>query len=108
MITRKAAQKLLDGIATWEQDYCFCVDPDCESGLDHGVQPPTHAITFITPSGALDTAENAEYLGGPGWGYCGDLDDVLDYPQNFPEVADQMVVIERATGRWQLASAYLS
>lgn len=106
MIIGKAARQILDGIDRWERDYCFSTDPDCECELDHGTEQPTHAIAFVTDNGALDKAANKEFL-GPAWGYCGALDDVLDYPQQFPEVADQIVVIDRTTGECHLASSYL-
>ncbi len=105
MITNKAAQQALNGVTAMENELCFCHDEDCEGyHPDHG--PATHVITFVTPDGALDRAENSEYLGWP-WGAGGDLVNALDYPQTFPEVADQMVVIERATGVWRVASSYL-
>jgi hypothetical protein len=106
VITSKAAQQVLNGAKRDQRDYCFSTDPDCECELDHGSEPATHAITFVTDKGALDTASNKHAL-GPGWGICGELDYVLDYPQNFPEFADRLIVIDLTTGDCQPASRYL-
>ncbi len=107
MITKKALQQALAGAQEAEEEGpCFCVDEECEFGHEEGAVPATHVITYVTSDGRLDTAENKEVL-GPRWGYDADLDGVLDFPQNWPEDAPRMVVIERETGQWYPATAYL-
>lgn len=107
MITSKAVQQVLDGITRYEQDLCFSDDPECECELDHDAEPATHGITYVIPNGSLDKAAN-KYVFGPPWGGCGDLDTVLDQPNEFPDDRSRMVVIERHTRSWLPASAYFS
>lgn len=109
MITTKAVRQVLDGITEHEQDYCFSADPDCECELDHDAyaEPPAYGITYVTDRGDLDKPSN-RHVWGTAWGTCGDLEEALDQPTEFPDHRDVLVVIERATGHWRPAADYFS
>lgn len=108
MITRKALRQLLDGAQKAEDEGpCFCVDEDCEEDHEDPSLFPSHCITFVTPDGRLDTAENKAYLSSRGWGVEGSLEYVVDHPRSYPEDAPRMVIVDRETREWCPATAYL-
>lgn len=107
MITRKALQQILDAAQKAEDDGpCWCTDEDCELGHEDPALYPSHVVSFVTSDGRLDKASNEQYLCWS-WGVDGAFEDVTEYPQNWPDFAERMVVVERATGQWYPATAYL-
>ena len=107
MITSKALQQILVGAQQSEDDGpCYCQAEDCEGDHEEPEMYPSHCVAFVTADGSLDKAANRHCLGKP-WGIDGPLEYVLDHPQNFPDDADRMVVVDRETHEWRPVSDYL-
>ncbi len=110
MITDRALQQVLAAAKkAVDEGPCYCLDEGCEFeelGHEDPEQYPTHCVTFVRPDGSLDEAENKHCL-GPKWGIDGPLEFVTDHPTTYPDDAPRMVIIERATGAWACADAYL-
>jgi hypothetical protein len=108
MITQEALGQVLAGAQQAEEEGpCWCTDEDCDLGHEDPELYPTHVVTFVTPDGDLDEAENEEYLGQP-WGTEGTLGIATDHPTTFPQDAPRMVIVDRATGEWVCADRFVA
>lgn len=111
MISSKALQEVLDAAqVAADNGPCFCTEDDCEweeNGHGEPEEYPSHAVTFVKPNGDLDRAENKHCLGRP-WGIDGPLGFVTDHPTTYTDDAPRMVIVDRATGAWCCATAYLT
>lgn len=103
MINAKALKRHLKALGKELADNCYCQDLNCEQelyhpyeGTDYGVPP--YGLTFVTPDGNLDEANNKEFI-GRFWGVDAQLDEVIDQIDVLEDLAVNLVVIEHATGR---------
>lgn len=100
MINAKALKRHLKALGKELADNCYCTRPDCEEfhpfeGEDVGVPP--YGMTLVTSEGNLDEANNKEYVGG-WWGTDGHLDVVVDQIDILNDWAENLVIVEHATG----------
>jgi hypothetical protein len=104
VITAKALKRHLKALGKELADNCYCENPDCESEKDHpydgtGLGMPPYGFTLVTPAGDLDEAGNKHYIGAY-WGIDGHVDEVVDHIDMLDELAENLVVVEHASGRW--------
>lgn len=101
MINAKALKRHLKALGKELADNCYCEEPDCE--LNHpfdgsGLGVPPYGITLVTPTGDLDEAANKHYI-SDWWGYEAHHDTVVDHIEMLDDLAEDLVVVEHATGR---------
>lgn len=99
MLNASQIDTMVQGAAAYEAAMnCECDDPE-ECGIYHDPEwrPVTHAITFVKANGDTDKRNN-RLTWGNSWGEACAVDDVLDYLTNLRRWADDMVVLDLATG----------
>ena len=107
MITAKALKRHLRALGKELAERCYCDNPDCGLELYHPYEPgeaaeygvPPYGMTLVTPEGNLDEVNNKEYI-GRFWGAEAQHDEVLEQIELLDDWAENLVVVEHATGRY--------